>query len=565
MDLADGESIEVQGSGSKPYLVKNDGGIYSCSCPAWRHQSLPIDVRTCKHLKRIRGEEAEIARVGVDATRSPIRPSGGRASAVPKEGVVAPGVLLAERWDPGAHDPRGWWVSEKLDGVRAYWDGTQFLSRNGNRFVAPDWFTEGLPDHPLDGELWGGRKRFQETVSVVRSVSAGERWRELSFLVFDSPAHGGTFEERIASLETLLGGGGAPYAKALDHDTVRDIEHLREELARVEALGGEGVMLRQPGSRYVPGRSSTLLKVKSFFDAEGVVIDHVAGAGRHRGRLGSLLVEAADGTRFNVGTGFSDREREAPPEIGAVVTYRYQELTKAGVPRFPSYVGVRVDATGPTPIVRPRSAPPAPAPRPPASTPPVEASMGSERMFEFVSGSSSKFWAVSVDGTSYTARWGRIGSGGQSKTKEAASAAKAQAEVDKLVAEKVGKGYVEVEGGEAPAPAPKAAAPAKAAPAKAAPAKAARARPAPARPAPEAAPAAAAAPAPAPKAAAKPARAEGPPREGAPPADDAVSAFVNEKVYREPILGWLATLIGTVTLIGMIFFVVVIFLWIISR
>jgi DNA ligase-1 len=115
-------------------------------------------------------------------------------------------------------------------------------------------------------------------------------------------------------------------------------------LTRVESLGGEGLMLRQPGSKYAVGRSFTLLKVKTFHDAEAVVIGHQAGTGRHKGRLGALLVRLADGTDFAIGTGFSDRDREKPPGMGATVTFRYQELSDAGVPRFPSYVGVRGEA-----------------------------------------------------------------------------------------------------------------------------------------------------------------------------------------------------------------------------
>src|SRR6185503_14134833 len=146
-DLEDGESIEVQGSGSARYLLRNTGEVYSCTCPAWRNQSLAIEKRTCKHLKKLRGEEAEIARVGSAA--APTRKSADKAAADAK---AAP-VLLAESWD-GALDPKGWWMSEKLDGVRAYWDGKQMLSRQGNKLHAPDWFIDKLPDHPLDGELF---------------------------------------------------------------------------------------------------------------------------------------------------------------------------------------------------------------------------------------------------------------------------------------------------------------------------------------------------------------------------------------------------------------------------
>ena len=97
-------------------------------------------------------------------------------------------------------------------------------------------------------------------------------------------------------------------------------------------------MLRKPGSAYVRGRSETLLKVKSFVDTEARVTGHVAGAGKHAGRLGALQAVLADGTPFKVGTGFSDAQREDPPAVGAIITVRYQELTRAGVPRFPVFV-----------------------------------------------------------------------------------------------------------------------------------------------------------------------------------------------------------------------------------
>ena len=97
-------------------------------------------------------------------------------------------------------------------------------------------------------------------------------------------------------------------------------------------------MLREPGSRYEAGRSNTLLKVKQFHDAEARVLEHLPGTGRHKGRLGALLVALADGTQFSVGTGFTDVQRENPPPVGSTITFRYQELTDRGVPRFPSFV-----------------------------------------------------------------------------------------------------------------------------------------------------------------------------------------------------------------------------------
>lgn len=348
-DLADGESTEMKGSGASPYVLKNVGGVYSCSCPAWRNQGVAIERRTCKHLKRLRGEEAEAARVGVsDPSPRAKAPAAGAAAGAT---TGAPPLLLAERWSAEV-DLRGWWMSEKLDGVRAYWDGARFVSRLGNTFHAPAWFVDGLPGVPLDGELWGGRKKFQLTTSIARRQDRSEHWKELAFMVFDAPALDAPFEERLAFCAERLT-ARAPYARLHEHVACDGPDHLERELRRVEALGGEGLMLRKPGSRYEVGRSWTLLKVKTFHDAEARVVDHLAGEGKHAGRLGALVAELADGTRFSIGTGLSDADRRAPPPIGSLVTFRYQELSDAGVPRFPSFVGVRADASGPSALAAP--------------------------------------------------------------------------------------------------------------------------------------------------------------------------------------------------------------------
>ncbi len=349
-DLADGASVEVRGSGARPYVLKNIGGVYSCSCPAWRNQGAPPERRTCKHLKALRGEPAGAGRLGAAAGATtgatPARRAAKPAvsSDSPDEAVEggAPPLLLAHVWDNEA-DLAGWWMSEKLDGVRAYWDGQRFLSRLGNQYHAPAWFTAGLPATALDGELWQGRKAFQRTVSVVRRQDQSDAWRDVKFLVFDAPGHGGPFEDRVRHYHEYIAKHRPAHAQAHPHEPCRGVDHLRAELARVEALGGEGLMLRRPGSTYEVGRSHTLLKVKSFFDSEARVVGHQDGAGRHRGRLGALLVELQDGTRFAVGSGLSDAEREAPPPIGSIVTFRYQELSDGGVPRFPTFVGVRHD------------------------------------------------------------------------------------------------------------------------------------------------------------------------------------------------------------------------------
>lgn len=447
-DLADGESIEVQGSGSSVYTLKNVGGVYSCTCPAWRNQSSGIEARTCKHLRRLRGDTAEESRLG-SPVAAPVRKK--TADGEDAETAEAP-VLLAESWD-GAVDVTDWWISEKLDGVRAYWDGTQFLSRLGNLYVAPAWFTAGLPNEPLDGELWLERKQFQKTVSIVRRKDQSEHWRQIKFVVFDAPGLKQPFEARMDHLHDLVKQTKSEFTIAHQHTRCQGIAHLKEELQRVESLGGEGLMLRQPASLYVAGRSSSLLKVKTFFDAEAQVVGHQPGAGRHKGRLGALQVILPDGTEFSVGTGFSDAQREAPPSIGSTITFRYQELSDGGVPRFPSYVGIRKDEPGvvtspPKAVAKKAIAKPAPAaaPKPVAVVTPSETAdedNEASRYFEYHDDKSHKYWEITIAGTDVTVRFGRIGTPGQTQLKSFPDVAAATKHLDKLIAEKTGKGYEE--------------------------------------------------------------------------------------------------------------------------
>lgn len=499
-DLADGESVEMQGSGAKPYVLRNVGGVYSCSCPAWRNQSVAIESRTCKHLKKLRGDAAEATRIGASAADPVTKATGkqntsGDPGSSTKDSKSGPPLLLAENWDDSLNY-RGWWMSEKLDGVRAYWTGTQFLSRLGNVYHAPDWFVADLPAVPLDGELWLGRKQFQRSVSIVRRQDKSDHWKEIKFLIFDAPASQEPFEARIELLRNLSAKTKFQYAELHSHSECRGNSHLIAELERVEAMGGEGLMLRQPASKYEIGRSQTLLKVKTFKDAEAKVIGHLPGAGRHKGQLGALFVELPDGTQFSVGTGFSDLQRRQPPPVGATINFRYQELSDRGVPRFPSYVGIRQDvagsqavpgmavatsgvvaSTGNSPIVSvkkaklrgetkvqtspsvgsssviqsvtgvqpdPAAAVVTSAGMAGATAVPSASGTSVVRMFEFRDAKSDKFWEIQTTGTSVTVRYGRRGADGQTNTKVFADVAAAQKHAAKLIEEKTEKGYVEV-------------------------------------------------------------------------------------------------------------------------
>ncbi|MFP2769903.1 DNA ligase [Oceanisphaera sp. KMM 10153] len=235
-------------------------------------------------------------------------------------------------------------VSEKLDGVRAWWNGRELLSRGGHRFSAPDWFVAGFPDTALDGELWLGRGRFEDLSAAVRRYRPDEaEWRQIRFMVFDLPASELPFEARLTALERLFSHLDTPYIELLEQRRLPDNSALAAYLTEVEALGGEGLMLRHRDSLYLPTRNQDLLKLKRFQDAEARVLAHLPGQGKYAGMMGALLVETNDGRRFKLGTGFSDRQRQHPPAVGAVVTYRYRGETGERLPRFASFVRIRND------------------------------------------------------------------------------------------------------------------------------------------------------------------------------------------------------------------------------
>lgn len=268
--------------------------------------------------------------------------NGESPAATPAADQQAPHLLLAKVWDPSI-DPTGWWMSEKYDGLRGYWDGRKLWSRKGNLIHAPDYFQAELPrDIALDGELWIGRGKFEETISIVRSERPDDRWQKVRLMVLDAPQATGTFEERMKFLRETFP-AGKRFVQVVTQERCQGMTQLLAERDRVVQQGGEGIMLRQPDSLYDPRRSPTLLKVKPYDDAEATVIAHEAGKGKFAGKLGAIRVRTDDGREFSIGSGFTDAQRESPPPVGAAITYRFRGLTAKGLPRFPSYLRVRRD------------------------------------------------------------------------------------------------------------------------------------------------------------------------------------------------------------------------------
>ncbi|NMG54439.1 DNA ligase [Aromatoleum aromaticum] len=258
----------------------------------------------------------------------------------PAETASGPAATLAMVYRDDV-DPAAYWVSEKLDGVRALWDGRVLRFRSGLPIAAPQWFLDGLPREPLDGELWIGRRSFEQLSGVVRKQQpVDDEWRQVRYMVFEMPEAPGSFTARIARIRAVTAGGPS-WLDAVEQFRVTDRAALRRRFERVVAAGGEGLMLHRADAPWVAGRSDVLLKLTPWLDAEARVVAHRPGKGRLQGMLGALEVETPDGRRFRIGSGFSDAQRRAPPAIGTSVTYRYRELTAKGLPRFPRYLRVR--------------------------------------------------------------------------------------------------------------------------------------------------------------------------------------------------------------------------------
>ena len=259
-----------------------------------------------------------------------------------------PALMLANVYRPSVA-LADYWVSEKYDGVRGFWDGQKLLTRGGQPINAPAWFTANWPAAPMDGELWAGRGQFQKAVSTVRQQTPDDAaWRGIQFMVFDLPDEAGPFTERLTTLNSVVAKLAAPWVKAVPQSKVASHAALQSLLKQITKAGAEGLMLHRGSSLYKGVRNDDLLKVKTHDDAEAKVVGHLPGKGKYAGQLGALLVEmpSADGKvakRFKLGTGFSDAQRQNPPAVGSQVTYRYRGLNDSGIPRFASFMRQRED------------------------------------------------------------------------------------------------------------------------------------------------------------------------------------------------------------------------------
>ena len=250
-------------------------------------------------------------------------------------------ALLANTAKPDI-DPAPYLISEKYDGVRALWDGKTLFSRAGNVIAAPAEFILKLPSRALDGELWMARGQFEKLSGVIRKATPqDDEWRQIKYMIFELPEAPGTFAERYEQIKQIVAQANFPQLVAVEQFRLADNAALRRKFEEIVRAGGEGLMLHRADAPYITGRNDALLKLKPREDAEATVTGYVPGKGKHKGRMGALQVETADGKRFQIGVGFTDAVRANPPAIGSVITFTYRGVTKNGLPRFTSYLRIR--------------------------------------------------------------------------------------------------------------------------------------------------------------------------------------------------------------------------------
>lgn len=251
----------------------------------------------------------------------------------------APNIFLLKSYDE-TMDVQGWLMSEKLDGVRAIWDGKRLLSRSGRVFDTPAWFTDHFPPYAIDGELWTRRGDLEHITSIVNTRHPHDGWKEITYNIFEVPEAPGGLRQRLQKLQHYLDAKPIAHIRIIKQTMVKDKLHLKQYFDDVVLGGGEGMVLRKPDVPYYVGRKNEALKYKPFKDDECTINGYIEGKGRFEGMVGALLCQWKE-LQIRIGTGLSEHDRQHPPKVGETITFKYQGLTKNMLPRHSVYLRVR--------------------------------------------------------------------------------------------------------------------------------------------------------------------------------------------------------------------------------
>ncbi|NRA77901.1 MAG: hypothetical protein HRU18_06810 [Pseudoalteromonas sp.] len=240
--------------------------------------------------------------------------------------------------------------SPKLDGFRCYAEGGIVCSQGGNPIVNNHTreLLKGLPD--LDGELMLVSGDFEDNQSAFMSVHGKP---EFKFNVFDHWSHGGKFKDRLEQANQYVNDLNMDIVVSIPHNIITSPEAAKIYWDAMVAEGHEGMMTRDPYGPYKHGRSTLnqgyLLKFKHWIDTEGVIVgfeEETDVNGVPKGHLGKFIVEW-EGKRIPV-AGFELAYKievwaNKSKYLGLTETFKYQNKTRYGMPRFPIHKGIRYD------------------------------------------------------------------------------------------------------------------------------------------------------------------------------------------------------------------------------
>lgn len=276
-------------------------------------------------------------------------------------GLIEPfAVALAKPYDPEKHDLAGHWTVEpKLDGLRmVVMDGIAY-TRNGRVIETVGHIIKELgdlcKDYVFDGEVMGAGD-FDEASGSIRRKSTGEN-TDIYYNVFDviksdqwASRKTARLEDRQQAMHQLFNLNKFKYVKSVKtrhlpvNPTTEELFAIRDEFMKE---GYEGAMLKNLDATYCFKRSSDLLKLKDFLDADGEIVAYLEGRNKYKGALGAFMV-SVDGVISKVGSGFTDEQRHAlwkdrDNQIGKWVEVVYQNKTADGSLRFPTFKKFRPD------------------------------------------------------------------------------------------------------------------------------------------------------------------------------------------------------------------------------
>jgi len=264
--------------------------------------------------------------------------------------------MLAKDWNDykdGINYPL--YSQPKLDGIRCIVREDGMWTRNGKPIDSAPHIFEALaplfandPNLIFDGELYCDKfaNDFNKICSLVKKTKpTKEDLQEsadvIEYHIYDLPSHKGTFTKRYAELVSIELSKCCVVVETNLVDYEDDATLLYENYV---SAGYEGQILRQDG-KYENKRSKSLLKHKSFMDAEFTIKDVCEGEGNKMGMVGYMMFVNKDGISFksNVKANWElsqDMWKNRKSLIGKEATIKFFNYTPDGIPRFPYVVKI---------------------------------------------------------------------------------------------------------------------------------------------------------------------------------------------------------------------------------